>query len=230
MPRKLPPRVDPEMWERLWRAVHELSEMFGARLVFIGGVAVYLHVEAARGPKSLMLEFSHDGDFYISAADFLDLIDVEDVTANYRLHKHQLTKDGIEFDVYKEYSNRLRVRYEDVAMASVVIENVRVAALEHLLLLKLDAYADRHGSAKGRKDERDLIRIGYLLSAGMNRSLLAPYLSKDHVIVLDSLKRSPEIVELCGGNAHEAAKVRAAFEKTANSIAAALRKNGRRRR
>jgi predicted nucleotidyltransferase len=38
----------------------------------------------------------------------------------------------------------------------VVLGGIRVASLGHLLVLKLEAFADRRGSTKGDKDAKDL--------------------------------------------------------------------------
>lgn len=190
--------IDPEQWAILWAGVCELSAYFPDGVVFIGGVAVYLHARA-ENVSDRWIEFSHDGDLYMSLADFADLRDIEEVTVNRRLTKHQFIKNGIDFDVYLEHNNGLRVTYADARGQAMVIENVRVASLEHLLLLKLDAYADRKGRAKGRKDERDLIRIAHLMAPPyqIRRKQLATYLSSRDVILLNSIERaSSEFVEM----------------------------------
>ena len=146
----MPHRTDEEEWEALWRGIDELSGFFPEGIVFIGGVAVYLHARLAK-LSGAWIEFSHDGDFYISLSDYADLRDIEEVTTNRRLNKHQIIKDGIDFDIYLEYRNDLRVKYADALAASTVIENVRVASLEHLLLLKLDAYEDGCTAPRGAK-------------------------------------------------------------------------------
>ena len=190
--------VDPEEWAALWTGICELSEYFPEGIVFIGGVAVYLHARAGRVPEN-WIEFSHDGDLYISLSDFGDLRDTEEVTANRRLTKHQFIKNGIDFDVYLEYNNGLRVPYADARAHSVVIEQTRVASLESLLVLKLDAFAARRGRAKGRKDERDLIRIAHLMAPPYrpDRRQLKPYVTDRDVELLDTvLRASPEFVKM----------------------------------
>ena len=215
--------VDPEVWAALWRAICELSELFPEGLVFIGGIAVYLHARAAR-LASWGIEFSHDGDLYVSLADFSDLRDVEEVTANRRLNKHQFIKNGIEFDVYLEYNNSLRVPYADAWARSSVIDNVRVASLEHLVLLKLDAYADRRASAKGRKDERDLIRIAHILSRQrLHKQWLEPYLAPEDVQLLADVSKSSEFVAMTR-NAKQASDLRADFRTLLNVTRGAVEK------
>src|SRR5262245_5897824 len=80
--------------------------------VFIGGVAVYLHAVNNARTRDLA-EASHDADFMLSLADFADLRDTDEVVANRRLSKHQLIRDGVEFDVYVERQNNLIVPYDE---------------------------------------------------------------------------------------------------------------------
>src|SRR6185436_10365237 len=101
----------------------------------------------------------YDADFYISFADMGDLRDIEEVTANRRLSKHQMIKHGFEFDIYTERQSTLVLPYDVVLASSQIVGGIRVASPEHLLVLKLEAFADRKGSAKGDKDAKDLLRI-----------------------------------------------------------------------
>jgi hypothetical protein len=216
--------VDDETWTALWGAICELSDLFPDGLVFIGGIAVYLHARQARlAPWGI--EFSHDGDFYVSLADFSDLRDIEEVTANRRLNKHQFIKNGLEFDVYLEYNNGLRVPYADAWTRSSIIDNVRAASLEHLLLLKLDAYADRKASAKGRKDERDLIRIAHILAHGrVHKTWLEPYATVEDVRLLTEALRSTEFVSMTQ-NVRQASTLRADFRKVLDVMREIAEKN-----
>lgn len=212
----------PEEWSRLWAGIQELSGLFPDGIVFIGGVAVLLHVQDQQLPDRFV-EFSHDGDFYVSLADFADLRDLEEVTANRRLDKHQIVKNGFEYDVYLENHNRLLVKYVDVVAASKVIDGIRAAALEHLLVLKLDAWLARQGSAKGSKDERDLIRICTLMGRdGPRPERLLPYLTGESVDALRRVRRSTEFMAICAGNAHEARGLRAQVGRVIDAVAAIL--------
>jgi len=199
-----------QQWDDLWAGIDDLTASFPS-IVFIGGVAVYLHVAHRDLPEGF-IEYSHDGDFCISLADFSDLRNYEDVTANRRLNKHQIIKRGIDFDIYLEQQSGLRVGYADLQFHSDQIDDVRVACIEHLLLLKIDAYQDRKGSQKGAKDERDLIRIMSLCAADSVRSnVLAPYLTEESVELLATVQRSREFLTICQGNAHAASQLRKSF-------------------
>jgi hypothetical protein len=218
-------KIDPTLWKKLWAGIQELSTEFDRRIVFIGGIAVYLHVESAiEDVPENFIEYSHDGDFYISREDFIQLTDLEEVVRNQRLQKHQITKSDIDFDVYKESQNNLLLKYTDVAEESVVLKDVRVACLEHLLLLKLDAYRDRRNSAKGHKDERDLIRIVYLLGSNTPKNIFEKYLLKDEIRILSAIQKSSEFITLCSGNTHLASKLRDRYTKSLSKLSKILGK------
>lgn len=208
-------------WRRLWLGVCELEDEFEGRLVFIGGVAVYLHVRRAQLSERFV-EFSHDGDFSISLSDFGVLRDTDDVTKNLRLRKYQIVRHDAEFDVYLERQSGLVVPFRALYAASTVIDRVRVASLEHLLALKLEAYRDRRRSTKGSKDERDIVRVVYLLSRGVYGDLLF-YLPKASLELLAEVDRSHAFMQIAGGNAHEARKIRERFRKVVSLIGESLR-------
>lgn len=205
-------------WAKLYAGVQEISELFPDGVVFIGGIAVLLHVRVGRLPARFA-ELSHDGDFLISLAAFADLRDIEEVTANRRLEQHQIVKAGFEYDVYLEGHNRLRVRFADAVRESAVVDGVRIACLEHLLLLKLDAFASRRGSAKGSKDERDLLKICLLLGPEPVAERLAGAFTPADSALLERCRNSPEILDLCAGNAHEARPLRAAVGAAIDALA-----------
>lgn len=213
-----------EVWDRVLSGVTELSGTFGSRLVFIGGVAVFLHLLAS-GEEGGLAEVSHDGDFLVSMADFADLRDMEEVSANSRLHKYQLIKYGVEFDVYVEHRYHLAIPFDEAFYASRIIEGVRVAGLEHLLVLKLHAYEGRRGTAKGGKDERDVIRIVYLLGRyPMNVSLLTGHWMHSMTEVLVHIAKSSQFLKLTMGNAHRARKLRESYLEALERLGIAAKK------
>lgn len=71
---------------------------------------------------------------------------------------------------------------------SVVIDGIRCASLEHLLILKLDAYADRKNSAKGDKDERDLIKIMCSLDIP-NLDILETWLTEERSGLIENISK-----------------------------------------
>jgi hypothetical protein len=200
----------------LLAACEELSAMFPAGIAFIGGIAVYLH--AINNPATQgFAEATHDGDFYISIADMGELRDIEELTPNRRLSKHQLTKAGFEFDIYTERHSSLVVPYSEVIAHAETYGDLKVAGLEHLFALKTEAYRNRRSSSKGSKDAKDLIRISSIAAVRKKplvADLITPYLRDEHMSLLDDLVKRPEFVAMTRGNAMEAKKLRNQFAAT----------------
>jgi hypothetical protein len=213
-------------FKRLLALCAEVAQIAPEGIVFIGGIAVYLH--AVNLPATAeFAETTHDADFYISLADMADLRDLEEVTPNRRLHKHQLVKGGFEFDIYTERQSALVVPYDAVIAHSVAFEGIRVAGLEHLAILKLEAFRDRRASLKGEKDAKDLLRIAAIASRGNRRfdaAIAAPYLRDEHLDLLDMVERSPVVIGLAAGNAVVAKRLRQDFAKVANDLRASYGK------
>ena len=88
--------MDQAEFDRLLAACKELADYFPHGIVFIGGIAVYLHAVNTPSVRELA-ELTHDADLYISLADMGDLRDLEEVTANRRLSKrlYRLTADTL---------------------------------------------------------------------------------------------------------------------------------------
>lgn len=202
-------------FQRLLTAVSEIAAAFPEGVVFIGGIAVYLH-SVNNPPTEELAEFTHDADFYISIADFADLRDLEEVVANRRLNKHQLIKHGFEFDIYTERYSSLIVPYDAVMAHAVSYDTLRAACLEHLIVLKLEAYKDRFASSKGSKDAKDLIRLGLVSRSTkkpLKEELIVGYLSDDHLNLLKQIEKGPEFLALAQGNAKQAKNLRSEFSK-----------------
>ena len=218
-----------EAWLALMKGIYEVAEMFPDDTVFIGGIAVYLH-SVASGLDGALVERSHDADLYISLPAYDDLRSIEIVTSNPRLRKKQFIKYGMDYDVYVEHNNSLIVSYADIFAGSSVIDHVRVASLEHLLLLKLMALADRRNTPKGPKDERDVIRIVLLLDQhGVVRSRLDRYLTPDMISELNNLSHSREFVTLALGNLHKARLLRDTYTDTISKKTLTLKSTRRRK-
>ena len=192
-----------DAWQHIQSLALRLSTEF-QDAVFIGGVAVYYH--AAR-LDSRIAESSHDGDLYLSLLGKSTMRDRYEMQRNERLGKDSVLIEGEDFDVYVERQHSLAVPYNDVIAYAETIAGVRVAALEHLLILKLDAALNRRGSGKGEKDERDITRILALLDAP-KPVLLRPFVSAKRREMLDAVIRRRDIFTRMGLNDHEASRLR----------------------
>ena len=157
-------------------------------------------------------DVSHDADFMISLPDYGILKDEEEITPNPRLAKHQMIVEGVEFDIYVDRLHRLAVPYDEALANSIEIEGIRLACLEHLLILKLEALVSRGSSGKGEKDRRDIARIGLLLGCRPDKSLIEPYLGEGLIQQLQDIARGSIFFGMCKHDAHEAKKARAAFK------------------
>ena len=213
--------MDANKFQRLLTACHEVGGMYEPDIVFIGGIAVYLHA-VNHTLTSAYAEMTADADFYISLSALSDLRDIEEVVQNSRLSKHEFQKQGFSFDVYTERQSSLPVPYADVSAHAVRYEGVAVAPLEYLLVLKLEAAVDRHGSVHGQKDARDIIRILLLAkqqSFDAARSIL--FMRDAHLARLKLIVNGPEFIALAKGNAKEAKGLRQTCTQVFEAIEAA---------
>ena len=91
---------DRTTFQDLLAVVQETGQLY-EDLVYIGGIAVYLHtVNHERTRK--FAEATNDADFYISLANLGDLRSIEEVTVNKRLSKQEFHKSGFTFGVFAE--------------------------------------------------------------------------------------------------------------------------------
>lgn len=207
-------------FKQLLGACAELSSLFPDGIVFFGGMAVYLHAINEEATRHLA-ETTHDADLYISQADLADLREIEELTSNRRLSRHQMIKRGFEFDIYTERMADLPVPYDEIMSSSEKMDEIKVAGLEHLLALKMAAYQDRKASVKGEKDARDIVRIACLLSyrdEPLDATKILPYWHDEELDLLDRITKGPAAMTMSGGNAHEAKIFRTAIKNLAESL------------
>ncbi len=209
--------METKEFQRLIVVCSEFSELFPGQIIFIGGIAIYLHTIHVKNVKKLA-ETTHDADFYISLAAMGDLRDLEEVTPNARLSKHQVIKSGFEFDIYTERHAKLIVPFSDVSNKAMRYEPFYVACLEHLLALKLEAYGERKNSSKGIKDAKDIIRIGLCAkSLGFSKNRYLLYKMNTHEKWLEEIIKSPAAIGLAQGNSHTAKTYRESVKKLLTS-------------
>lgn len=217
---KPPTSSDDAEFPKLLGECRGLAELFPESVVFIGGIAVYLHAVNLDATRHFA-EATHDADLYISLADMSDLRDIEEVTPNRRLGKSQIVKGGFEFDIYTERQSSLIVPYDEISARSIVYDKVRVASLELLFVLKLEAFLDRQGSEKGVKDAKDLLRlavIGQKWRRGFDAEVVTPYLRDAHLPLLDRVERGAAPMMMARGNAMQAKALRHDFAATAAAV------------
>lgn len=203
---------------KLLSAVTEVSQMYDDA-VYIGGIAVYMHA-INKTETSQYAETTSDADFYITFTTLSELREMEEVHQNTRLKKHEFLKDGFSFDVYTERQSSLPIDYDYVKAHSVSYGDVKVAALEELLVLKLEAAVDRYASVHGKKDAKDVLRI--LLLASMDDSFdpkrATDFMGKDHFECLEKIMKGPEFMTLAQGNSQIAKRLKIDCGKTFDAV------------
>ena len=215
--------MDATLFAKLLPLCHEVGRMYEPGLIYIGGIAVYLHAANTEGVSELS-EATQDADFYISVAGFSDLREIEELTANSLQSKHEFRKRDFSFDVYTERHSKLPVPYANVAACALSYDGVLVAAPEHLIVLKLEAAINRRESEHGRKDVKDIIRL-LLVAAQMEKTgkafdadLACAFMQQGHFDMLGEILKGPEFLALALGNAKTAKSMRAICAAVMNKI------------
>ena len=200
-----------QSFDKLIGVVTEVGQLYDD-LVYIGGIAVYLHSINHESTRQYA-ESTTDADLYISLSNLSDLRSIEELTQNPRLGKQEFQKDGFSFDVYAERQCNLPVPYAFVAAHAVIYDRVKVASIEDLLVLKLEAAAARHASEHGRKDAKDIIRLLLLASEGpfdIERS--TAFMQDKHFKRLEAIVQGAEFMSLAAGNSKTAKALRGKAE------------------
>lgn len=209
---------DESKFSKLLSAVTEVSQMY-EDAVYIGGIAVYMHA-INKKETSHYAGTTSDADFYITFTTLSELRHMEEVHQNTRLKKHEFLKDGFSFDVYTERQSSLPIDYDFVKAHAVSYGDVKVAALEELLVLKLEAAVDRYSSVHGKKDAKDVIRI--LLLASMEEAFSAKratdFMNKEHFECLERIMKGPEFMALAEGNSQIAKRLKIDCGKTFETV------------
>ena len=124
---------------------------------------------------------------------------------NDSLRKYEIIVDGIDIDIYVPYFSRLTLPAEDIGGYSTIVENIRVARPEALLVLKQGAEMDRGDSVKGRKDRLDIMAL--VLRTEMDwqlyRELLERYSLAGHLQRLRGIVTGFEDIRYLGLNPRE---------------------------
>jgi hypothetical protein len=201
--------VNADEWDDVWGAATELVEEH-PDIVLIGGVAVYVHTLAFNS-KEMAPEYTHDVDMAIDILTLQQLLDGGyDIVSNKRLSKRQLTIGGVEVDIYVQRQAKLRVGYDQLALWSIEINDVKIACLSHLLLLKLSAFAARRISSHGDKDRRDLAKILVMLRDidDEEAEMLLGLVDDDDMDLMAGVVKSNAFVEIARKNVKVASKLR----------------------
>jgi len=147
-----------------WRVLQNLAREVS--FVLIGGWAVYLYTHSLK---------SKDIDMVVSLEELSKMKSQFNLIKNDRLKKYEVHQEEVDIDIYVEHYSNPGIPAEDLAKRIVTKEGFRVPAIEVLLFLKQNAWRERRGSAKGKKDEIDMLS---LLIAGIQGDAYARLLQE----------------------------------------------------
>ena len=184
--------VTGKSWEVLLRLRRE-----PVPFTLIGGWAAYLWTRMQKSKDIDIVLEDHAGLEYLKQHFTLK--------KNDSLRKYEIIVDGIDIDIYVPYFSRLTLPAEDIRGYSTIVENIRVARPEALLVLKQGAEMDRGDSVKGRKDRLDIMAL--VLRTEMDwqlyRELLERYSLAGHLQRLRGIVGSFEDIRYLGLNPRE---------------------------
>lgn len=123
------------------------------KFILIGGWAVYLYTRALK---------SKDIDIIIDYSELAKMREKNEVFKNDRLKKYEIKTGEFDIDIYLPHYSELGIDAQEIQKKSIAREGFVVPELEMLFLLKLFAWKNRRGSAKGRKDELDIFSLIFL--------------------------------------------------------------------
>jgi hypothetical protein len=123
------------------------------KFILIGGWAVFLY------SKSLK---SKDIDIIVDYEVLAKIKETDEMFKNERLRKYEINTGHFDVDIYVPHYSELGIDVAEIQKNTINKEGFLVPALEILLLMKLFAWHNRRGSAKGQKDELDIFSLAFL--------------------------------------------------------------------
>lgn len=196
--------IDPE---KIRQFLIEMTSAFGQEFITIGGWAI--HAYGAHG-KSL------DGDAMVSYQVEGVLRDSYRVEKNPRMAKSQfICEAGCDIDLYVEHQHRLPISFEEIQAHCQMHAGLQVPCPEHLLVLKVVALKARAHSAKGAKDQEDVLNL-LALAPITKPKVLETHLGLEPELrrMIEDILAAPETAQrICGGNAAKAKTLRSKAKK-----------------
>lgn len=131
--------------EKSFKILQDLKRKYS--FVLIGGWAVFLYTKALKSKDiDIVIDYDALDDF---KRDF-------DISKNERLKKYEAKFEGIDIDIYLPHFSEIGFPLEELEKYSQSIEGFLVPVPEILLILKIQTFEKRKGTAKGKKDLIDI--------------------------------------------------------------------------
>ena len=186
--------ITDKSWLMLQGLVKECS------FVLIGGWAVYLYTHSLK---------SKDIDIVVSLEELGKMKTKFEIVKNDRLKKYEAHREEVDIDIYVEHYSDPGIPAEDLNKRVVEREGFKIPAIETLLLLKQNAWRERRGSAKGTKDEIDMLSLLIAgIDSGTYMELLVEYHRENWKDDLVTLIRNRSSIPELGLNEHQYARMK----------------------
>ncbi len=134
--------------EKSFKFLQQLKKRY--KFILIGGWAVFLYSRSLK---------SKDIDIIIDYSELGKMKEEYDVSKNDRLKKYEIKTGEFDIDIYLPNYSELGVNLEELQKRTIIKEGFNIPPPEILFLLKLFAWPERQGSAKGKKDELDIFSL-----------------------------------------------------------------------
>lgn len=134
--------------QKSWQTLRVLKRQLN--FVLIGGWAVWLYTKALK---------SKDIDIIINYDQIEILRQNYSLTKNDRLTKFEARNEEVQIDVYLPFFSKLGLPVEEIIKDTQKVETFALPSPEMLLAMKLYTFTQRGFSAKGQKDQLDILSL-----------------------------------------------------------------------
>jgi hypothetical protein len=193
------------------KKLQELTNAFPSEFIVIGKEAQCLHMIGS-------LRLGSHPECYVSRKRFISLRDREEFITNTELQRTELQRDSYTIAFYVDGDHRFAIPFEDIDRYAVMIDGIRVAAIEHVLALTIDNAIARFSSTEGFDARDDVVRIVCEIAIA-NSDLLVKSLSAVRMHFLQALSKDAEFfLTLHRGNSGRASEYKAEFTNRVREI------------
>lgn len=134
--------------QKSWQLLTQLRKEFS--FILIGGWAVFIYTQSLK---------SKDIDLVLEFAELEKMRQKFAIIKNERLKKYEARTEEVEIDLYLPFYSNPGLPAEEIKKWTQNLEGFIAPKKEVLLILKLQAYLERKGSVKGRKDLIDIVSL-----------------------------------------------------------------------
>lgn len=134
--------------EKSFKLLQDLRKKYN--FILIGGWAVFLYTHSLK---------SKDIDLVVDYEELTKLKNDFSIFKNDRLKKYEIKKEEVDIDIYLPHFSDLGFPLEEIKNHLLERDGFIIPQPEILLILKIFAWQNRHGTLKGEKDKIDIISL-----------------------------------------------------------------------